>query len=141
MRPVVAYKTLKTIEHYSSAPKRGLGRLQEAGRILWRTPLYFRLNWGPKGRKKVFWDPFPLHLLPLASGSNTGRWSFMEGSNRAALTEKTLEFWIVGRLWEVGEHGGSTKDSSDVKYMKNSYLNCGSGWKWRMIIAVKIIKD
>ena len=65
----------------------------------------------------------------------------MEGSNRAALTEKTLEFWIVGRLWEVGEHGGSTKDSSDVKYMKNSYLNCGSGWKWRMIIAVKIIKD
>lgn len=38
-----------------------------------------------------------------------------------------LEFWIVGRLWEVGEHGGSTKDSSDVKYMKNSYLNCGSG--------------
>lgn len=51
----------------------------------------------------------------------------MEGSNRAALTEKTLEFWIVGRLWEVGEHGGSTKDSSDVKYMKNSYLNCSSG--------------
>lgn len=51
----------------------------------------------------------------------------MEGSNRAVLTEKTLEFWIVGRLWEVGEHGGSTKDSSDVKYMKNSYLNCGSG--------------
>lgn len=42
----------------------------------------------------------------------------MEGSNRAALTEKTLEFWIVGRLWEVGEHGGSTKDSSDVRYMK-----------------------
>lgn len=30
MRPVVAYKTLKTIEHYSSAAKRGLGRLQEA---------------------------------------------------------------------------------------------------------------
>ena len=29
MRPVVAYKTLKTIEH-SSAPKRGLSRLQEA---------------------------------------------------------------------------------------------------------------
>ena len=25
MHPVVAYKTLKTIEHYSSAPKRGLG--------------------------------------------------------------------------------------------------------------------
>lgn len=44
MRPVVAYKTLKTIEHYCSAPKRGLGRLQEAGRILWRTPFYFRLN-------------------------------------------------------------------------------------------------
>ena len=30
LRPVVAYKTLKTVEHYSSAPKRGLGRLQEA---------------------------------------------------------------------------------------------------------------
>ena len=30
MRPVVAHKTLKTIDHYSSAPKRGLGRLQEA---------------------------------------------------------------------------------------------------------------
>lgn len=30
MRPVVAYNTLKTIEHYSSAPKRGVGRLQEA---------------------------------------------------------------------------------------------------------------
>ena len=41
---------------------------------------------------------------------------FMEGSNRVALTEKTLEFWIVGRLWEVGEHGGSTKDSSGYKF-------------------------
>lgn len=40
----------------------------------------------------------------------------MEGSNRAALTEKTLEFWIVSRLWEVGEHGGSTKDSSGYKF-------------------------
>ena len=40
----------------------------------------------------------------------------MEGSNRAALTEKTLEFWIVGRLWEVGEHEGSTKDSSGYKF-------------------------
>ena len=40
----------------------------------------------------------------------------MEGSNRAALTEKTLEFWIVGRLWEVAEHGGSTKDSSGYKF-------------------------
>lgn len=28
---LVAYKTLKTIEHYSSAPKRGLGRLQRQG--------------------------------------------------------------------------------------------------------------
>ena len=37
-------------------------------------------------------------------------------SNRVALTEKTLEFWIVGRLWEVGEHGGSTKDSSGYKF-------------------------
>jgi len=39
----------------------------------------------------------------------------MEGSNRAALTEKTLVFWI-GRLWEVGEHGGSTEDSSGHKF-------------------------
>ena len=40
----------------------------------------------------------------------------MKGSNLAALTEKTLVFWIVGRLWEVGEHGGSTKDSSGYKF-------------------------
>lgn len=35
----------------------------------------------------------------------------MEGSNRAA-----FGVWIVSRLWEVGEHGGSTKDSSGFKF-------------------------
>ena len=40
----------------------------------------------------------------------------MEGSIRAALTDKTLVFWIVGRLQEVGEHGCSTEDSSGHKF-------------------------
>ena len=44
LRPVVAYKTLKTVEHYSSAPKRGLGRLQEALADTVEGPPFLRLN-------------------------------------------------------------------------------------------------
>ena len=29
-------------------------------------PLIFRTNWGPKGRKKIFWRPAP--HLPLSKG-------------------------------------------------------------------------